>query len=669
MGLGYSTPTTIYSQELPSSQQPGSTPIYRAVGAPENLHIDHPSGASTLYEAVENVVAKNPDSRFLAYRETLEAGKLGDYKWLSYSEVFNTSLQIGYALNTLNCCPRNAEGQTFLGIYAKNSVEWMLMDIACVTQNIASVPLYDVQKLDVISYIVDQTEMSCIATNAGNLPRVFEMKQNGVPTLRHVIKFGEVTEAERKSAESLGLLIYSLDEFRSRGDTGSPTPPSPDSIYTLCYTSGTTGNPKGVIITHGNMTAEVAGVHSSSIMLQPDDIHISYLPLAHMMERIVVQVIISVGAAIGFYGGDVMKIKEDMQLLKPTLFVSVPRLFNKFYDLIRQRFRSLGWMKKKMLDRGLNVKMNYLHDAKTYHSKIWDPLIFNKVKQTLGGNVRLMLTGSAPISGEVIDFLRVVFACPILEGYGQTESCAGSLVTLSSDTETGHCGGPIPNLEVKLVDVPEMKYFSTDVDEHGAPLPRGEICLRGPAIFRGYFSMPEETEKTIDSEGWLHTGDIGMRLPRNGAFKLIDRLKTIFKLAQGEYVAAESVEAKLARSLFVSQIYLYGDSMKHYLVAIVVPEEQFVRDHWCEENNVDKNTSFEELCSNERLRNDVLADLKKTGKEAGLHGYEQVFKVFLEHKVWTTDDLLTPTQKLKRNDARHRYQDIIQQLYEEPLAS
>ena len=218
MGLGSSTPITIYSEELPHSKQPGSTSIYRALNAPENLQIPHPSGAMTLYESIQHVVATHPDRQFLAYRKTNEDGKLGDYEWLTYSEVFNTSLSIGYALNNLNCCPRNAEGQTFLGIYGKNSVEWMMMDVACTTQNIASIPLYDVLKVEVIAYIVEQTFMSCIATNSINLPRVFQIKQNGAPTLRHVIKFGDLTESDRTTAESLGLEIYSLDEIRSRGD-------------------------------------------------------------------------------------------------------------------------------------------------------------------------------------------------------------------------------------------------------------------------------------------------------------------------------------------------------------------------------------------------------------------------------------------------------------------
>jgi len=162
---------------------------------------------------------------------------------------------------------------------------------------------------------------------------------------------------------------------------------------------------------------------------------------------------------------------------------------------------------------------------------LWDKLVFGKIKSIFGGRVRLMITGSAPLAGDVLKFLRIVFACPIVEGYGQTETCGGSFLTMPDDSGYGYVGGPVPTLETKLVDVPDMNYLSTDTDEEGRRAPRGELCMRGPTVFRGYYKAPDLTAEAIDNEGWLHSGDIAVRHAHNGAFKLIDRKKNFFKLA------------------------------------------------------------------------------------------------------------------------------------------
>jgi long-chain acyl-CoA synthetase len=171
-----------------------------------------------------------------------------------------------------------------------------------------------------------------------------------------------------------------------------------------------------------------------------------------------------------------------------------------------------------------------------------------------------MITGSAPISKEVLDFLKIAFCCQILEGYGQTECGAPAAITWVKDPTSGHVGGPYPTLEIKLVDVPDMNYTSEDKDEQGNPMPRGEICYRGNNTFKGYFRQPEQTAEALDKGGWVHTGDIGMFLP-SGALKIIDRKKNIFKLSQGEYIAPDKIENKIAQSGLVQQIFVYGDSL------------------------------------------------------------------------------------------------------------
>lgn len=188
----------------------------------------------------------------------------------------------------------------------------------------------------------------------------------------------------------------------------------------------------------------------------------------------------------------------------------VPRLFNRFYDVMQQGISELTGFKKTLVEHAIKTKLENLREnAKTTHA-FYDAIVFEKFKAVLGGRMRLMITGSAPISKEVLSFLKIAFCCPIHEGYGQTENTAPATITWGSDPTVGHVGPPYPTLDIKLVDVPDMKYTSKDVDEHGVPTPRGELCYKGYCAFKGYFRQPEQTKETIDADGWVHTGDIAL---------------------------------------------------------------------------------------------------------------------------------------------------------------
>lgn len=320
-------------------------------------------------------------------------------------------------------------------------------------------------------------------------------------------------------------------------------------------------------------------------------------------------------------------------------------------------------VKRFLANRAMSAKLSYASTGSVHHS-VYDRLVFRRVREVLGGRVRLMVTGSAPISPNTINFLKMAFSCPFVEGYGQTETCGASFATSIDDSNPGTTGGPLLHTEYRVESVTEMRYTVDDVDENGNPAPRGEICIRGPQVFKGYYKMPEETAATIDEEGWLHTGDIGVVTSDTRALKLIDRKKNIFKLAQGEYVAIEKVEPAYSECKFVQQIFIYGDSLKSCLVAVVVPDSMYVTGPWAEQNNL-SGVSLEELCNNPQLRQDALKDLQQVGRAAGLAGFEIVMNVHLEPVPWTPEDLLTYTHKLKRFDAREKYREILDRLYAE----
>lgn len=237
---------------------------------------------------------------------------------------------------------------------------------------------------------------------------------------------------------------------------------------------------------------------------------------------------------------------------------------------MNQRIGELTGLKAKLAKKAIKSKLEKLEKTGDPTSTFYDKIVFKKFRAAMGGRVRFMLTGSAPISKEVLNFLKIAIGVPIFEGYGQTETTACSCLTDSEDGTAGHVGGVMPYCELKLVDVPEMDCYSTDT-----PYPRGEICFRGNSTFVGYFREPEKTAETLDKDGWVHTGDVGCLLS-NGALKIIDRKKNIFKLSQGEYIAPEKLENAYTEIDFVKQIFVYGDSLQSVLVGIIIPDEEVV---------------------------------------------------------------------------------------------
>lgn len=262
-----------------------------------------------------------------------------------------------------------------------------------------------------------------------------------------------------------------------------------------------------------------------------------------------------------------------------------------------------------------------------------------------------------PIASNVLDFLRAGFSAPVFEGYGQTECAAAATCGNYSDLSSGHVGGPIVCNEIVTFDVPEMNYTASNDP------PTGEVCFRGPNVFSGYFKEPEKTAEALDGAGWLHSGDIGEWLP-NGSIRIIDRKKNIFKLAQGEYVAAEKIENVYTQSPLIAQCFVYGDSLQAFLVAVVVPDFEVVKS-WATDNGIGTDGSWmREVVSNPSLNEAIMEQIKQASKKNGLRGFEIVRKIHLESELFSVaNDLLTPTFKLKRPQAKIQYQTAINGMY------
>ncbi|KAH0634998.1 hypothetical protein KY284_037784 [Solanum tuberosum] len=496
-----------------------------------------------------------------------------------------------------------------------------------------------------------------------------------IPSLHLIVVVGAVDGRILSLPPSSGVEIISYSKLLSQGLSNLQPfcPPKPEAVATICYTSGTTGTPKGAVLTHANLIANVAGM-SIGITLYSSDIYISYLPLAHIYERAIQVLLVYFGGASGFYQGDNLKLVDDIAVLRPTVFCSVPRLYNRLYAGIMNAVKTSASLRERIFNSAYNAKKQAIFNGKN-PSPIWDRLVFNKIKARLGGRVRLMVSGASPLSPDVMDFLRICFGCQVIEGYGMTEtSCLISNMD-QSDILSGHVGSPNPACEIKLVDVPEMNYTSED-----QPYPHGEICVRGPIVFQGYYKDEVQTREMIDKDGWLHTGDIGVWLP-GGRLKIIDRSvaacrkslsfsicwqeeKYFFKLAQGEYVAPEKIENVYAKSKYVAQCFIHGESLNSSLVAIVCVDPDMFK-AWAINEGI-KNKDVKQLCADPRAKAAILKDMDTVGKEAQLRGFEFAKAITLVLEPFTLENnLLTPTYKIKRPQARTYFAKEIADMYAE----
>jgi long-chain acyl-CoA synthetase len=366
------------------------------------------------------------------------------------------------------------------------------------------------------------------------------------------------------------------------------------------------------------------------------------------------------GAKAVFWTENPMTLFQELQMFKPTIFCSMPRIYKRLYDMIKGKFATQQENKRILCEKALEFKLKKYRETGELLHNIYDDQVFYLAKAFLGGRVRMGLSGGAPIDKHVLEFLRVVFCCPIVEGYGQTEVPGGICITAPEDRESGHVGGPTGAVELRLDDVEELGYTWQYQDEVLGHCPAGEICVRGPNVFPGYFKEPQLTADAFDQEGWLHTGDIGVLLP-HGGIKIVDRRKNLFKLSQGEYVSPEKVEAAYSACSLVAQCWVTGDSTMDFPVVFVVAEESATK-RWAEAKGVQQ--SFAEIVERTDFQQELLQSLTELGRAKPLTSFEICRKVKVLTTPWTPDnELVTATLKLRRGILKKHYAQEIAQLY------
>uniref|UniRef100_A0A8C3G4C6 Long-chain-fatty-acid--CoA ligase n=1 Tax=Cyclopterus lumpus TaxID=8103 RepID=A0A8C3G4C6_CYCLU len=609
--------------------------------------------ARTMYEVFQRGLHVSGDGPCLGSRLPNQP-----YKWISYKEVTARAEYLGSGLLHQGCRP---DPNQFIGVFAQNRPEWIISELACYTYSMVVVPLYDTLGPDAIRFIINTADISTVICDKVDKAQVLldNVERKETSGLRRIILMDDFDADLVERGESCGILGRRCNDLLWKSPAPadalvSPQPPAPDDLSIVCFTSGTTGNPKGVMLSHGNVVADFSGflkVTDKVIFPNKDDCLISFLPLAHMFERLIESVVYCHGGRIGFYQGDIRLLPDDMKALRPTIFPVVPRLLNRMYDKIFSQANTP--VKRWLLNFAAKRKGAEVSSGVIRSDSVWDKIFFSKIQASLGGRLRMIITGAAPTSPSVLGFLRAALGCQVYEAYGQTECTAGCTFTTPGDWTPGHVGAPLPCNLIKLVDVPEKNYFASKEE--------GEVCVKGSNVFKGYLKDPERTAETLDADGWLHTGDIGKWLP-NGTLKIIDRKKHIFKLAQGEYISPEKIENIYIRSEPVTQLYVHGDSLQSCLVGIVVPDPE-VMPEWAKKKGIFG--TYKDLCKNTELKKAVLEDLVRLGKASGLHSFEQVKNIYIHSEMFSiTNGLLTPTLKAKRPELKEFFKEKIDRLYD-----
>uniref|UniRef100_A0A8D3CKB3 Long-chain-fatty-acid--CoA ligase n=1 Tax=Scophthalmus maximus TaxID=52904 RepID=A0A8D3CKB3_SCOMX len=623
---------------LQSVEIPGEERARRSVLNDSDENMTHYyDDARTMYEVFQRGLRVSNNGPCLGSRKPNQP-----YEWLSYKEVrcrtqVHKLLKFKFLVSNVLFC--------FLSLVS----QWTISELACHTYSMVVVPLYDTLGTEAIAYIIDRAAISTVICDVAEKAQLILDSGKG-QTVKTIVLMEAFDGDLVTRGRECGIEILSLKDFE---------PPKPEDLALICFTSGTTGNPKGGMLTHGNVISNTAAfLRVTEVNTRPSskDVLISFLPLAHMLDLhtcmcfLLCGVVLIHGARIGYFQGDIRLLMDDLKTLQPTVFPVVPRLLNRMFDKVFCQANTP--LKKWLLDFAFSRKEAEMKNGVIRRDSMWDKLIFKKVQASLGGRVRLMITGAAPVSPTILTFLRAALGCQFYEGYGQTECTAGCSMSMPGDWTAGHVGPPLPCNAIKLVDVAEMNYLAVNGE--------GEVCVKGPNVFQGYLKDPEKTAEAIDKDGWLHTGDIGKWLP-NGSLKIVDRKKHIFKLAQGEYIAPEKIETIYNRSDPVAQIFVHGDSLQACLVGIVVPDPDFLP-IWVKKKGIEG--SYTELCSKKEVKDGILEDILRLGKEAGLKSFEQVRDIALHPEMFSIQNgLLTPTLKAKRTELRSHFREQIDKLY------
>nr|XP_061797149.1 fatty acid CoA ligase Acsl3-like isoform X1 [Nerophis lumbriciformis] len=589
---------------------------------------------------------------------------LGEYHWLSYEETLFAATQFGYGLAALGQKPKHN-----IAIFCETRAEWMIAALACFMQNFPLVTFYSTLGGPAIGHGLNETEITHIITSRELLETRLKAILANVPKLQCIIVVDKTPTSWPDYPSDISIRnMADVQKLGARPENSvsQQNQPIASDVAVIMYTSGSTGTPKGVMISHSNIIAATTGVAERIPNLGEKDTYIGYLPLAHVLELCAELVCITHGCRIGYSSPQTLsdqstKIKRgtkgDITVLQPTLMAAVPEIMDRIYKNVMVKVEEMNFAQRTLFTLAYNYKLDqYL---KGYNTPLCDKLVFRKVRALLGGRVRVIFSGGAPLSAGTQRFMNVCFCCPVGQGYGLTETCGAGTISEVWDYSAGRVGGPLVSCEIKLKDWVEGGYHHTD-----KPHPRGEILIGGPNVTMGYYKKGKESQRDffVDESGqrWFCTGDIG-EVHKDGGLKIIDRKKDLVKLQAGEYVSLGKVEATLKNCPLVDNICTYAKSDETYAIAFVVPNQKQLQ---ALADQYGVNGSMKELCNNKVMEELALKVINEAALAAQLERFEIPRKIYLSPDMWTPETgLVTDAFKLKRKELEIHYRNEIAKMY------
>ncbi|WP_181312785.1 AMP-dependent synthetase/ligase [Nocardioides campestrisoli] len=593
----------------------------------------HPNVAVQFYDRV----AKSPERE--AFRYPTKAETWESVTWAEAGEIVRN---LAGGLLSLGLQP-----EMRVGIASGTRYEWVLADLAIMCAAAATTTVYPTTNEEDTAYILSDSECRVVfAEDDAQIAKLVARKSE-LPYVAKVVTFEGKTEDD---------WVISLDDLSALGESYLAANPGvleakaeairPEQLATLIYTSGTTGRPKGVRLRHQSWVYEGSAIASLGI-LSEDDLQFLWLPMAHSFGK----VLLSTQMACGFptaIDGRVERIVDNLAIVKPTFMGAAPRIFEKAHGKIVTMQAAEGGAKEKIFKKAFEVGLEVERRKRDGESipfglglkhKVLDKLVFSKIRDRFGGRVRFFISGAAALNQDIAEWFGAA-GIKILEGYGLTETSAGTFVNHPDANKFGTVGPPFPGTEVKLGE-------------------NDEVLIKGPGVMEGYHNLPEETVKSLTPEGWFHTGDKGA-LDSDGHLKITGRIKELFKTSNGKYVAPPAVESKFkAVCPYASQFMVFG-SERPYCVALVTLDPDAMA-NWAEENGM-SGASYTEIVRSDEVKEMVQGYVEQMNSQ--LNRWETIKKwELLDHDLTVESGELTPSMKVKRNVVENNYTDLIEKMY------
>ncbi|EFC44754.1 fatty acyl CoA synthetase [Naegleria gruberi] len=568
-------------------------------------------------------------------------------------------------------------------IYDDTSYDWFVTALALFKQNVTLVTIYASLGTDALIQALNESKVSGVMLNFSSLKEIVPRIAKECPRVKYILYNNRMC-VNNSEEYGNGVVLTTIDELIEMGSQEKGefkikgTPHVSTDIQILMYTSGSTSAPKAVMITHHNVLSAVASFNCCiGVEREEEYIHIAYLPLGHILEIVVHSIILLRGGQICY--GNARFLSEgtalpsgDIKFWRPSVLVGVPKVFDTIkkgaqltlHSVAEKRGPFLGWLVNTLFKMAYSAKKRAL--AAGRDTPLWNKIIFKRFTDGVGGRLQLMLSGGSALIPETHEFLRICMNSVFIQGYGLTETCAGTSVANAFQTfSTGHTGPFVPCVEIRLCDVPEMGMFHKNPGGN----PRGELWVRGENITLGYYKQKDLTLEAYgklpneSSNTFFKTGDIVEILP-NGSIKIIDRVKNLTKLQHGEYVALNKLESIYGDSPFVQPngILVYADSYRDYPVALAMPQNKYL-ESLAKEKGISFN-KVEELYTNPQILKAILQSLDKIATNSKLASYERIKAIYLCETEWTIENnMLTATQKLRRHAITEHYRDAIEKMY------